>query len=657
LGLLAATAALALYWPGLQTSLIYDTLLHIRIASGLDFLSVWLPAEEFGFYRPLTFLPLIAIRALCGYYPAVLLNALNIGQHALNAGLVVALSWRLWRDGLQALASGLLLALYPFASQAVAVYGHATHPTAAGIILLALHAFLNARRTGRWIWWVTCALLFVFGLLSHEAVVLLGPLAALVQWNAAATPDRSTARQPGDLQSRRADHPWRQALPWALLTVSGFVYVLLYQTFPLTRAPESAGDAGWWLRALYLMQGAAHPLAWLGRRLPGVSSEAAVTGGVVAMVALTVWAGRRRSLQRPLLLGWGWWGAASLLVALPLSTDYLLHGPRLLYLGGVGVCLLWPLLLHPLRRVAAGLPWMLILGFVLLTGGVFVHRQLGLYGELTEPVKRMQHVMAGQPDDEGVLLVNLPAWLSPTQNTYPVGSEHVAMLGYHLFVEELVAHNLRGDRPTLAIQLPEVLTDPGFPLQVIGETDLSRPISAAWAAAGSQVLVVTYSSDAVTTRHAGALSRTGEETALQAQLGPWQLISTLATACGEAVELETSWRWDTGSSPAPTFSLSVQILSEDGRLVGQADGPPLGLRANLVDLEPGWQAQDRRQVPLLAGELPSHLYLGAYDFASGNRLPGYGPDGTPLADAVLVVPIHTDSAHCTAGQVTGNRMQ
>ena len=95
--LLALLAALLLYAPTLRLPLIYDTLLHIRITKELTWATVWLPTPSFGFYRPLTFVPLLAIKGLFGSYPAALLHGINMLQHGLNAFLVSLLVWRLTR--------------------------------------------------------------------------------------------------------------------------------------------------------------------------------------------------------------------------------------------------------------------------------------------------------------------------------------------------------------------------------------------------------------------------------------------------------------------------------------------------------------------------------------------------------------------------------
>ena len=95
-----------LYWRTLQLPLIYDTLLHIRIAGGLNLGSVWLPTEAFGFYRPMTFFPMLVIKQLFHRYPAWLLHGNNVLQHVVNAGLLAWLSWRLWPGWRRAAAAG-----------------------------------------------------------------------------------------------------------------------------------------------------------------------------------------------------------------------------------------------------------------------------------------------------------------------------------------------------------------------------------------------------------------------------------------------------------------------------------------------------------------------------------------------------------------------
>ena len=620
--LLPALAALILYWPTLRLPLIYDTLLHIRIAKGLDLATVWLPTTKFGFYRPLTFLPLLLIRGLFGSYPALLLHGLNVVQHALNAALLAWLAWRLWKNAWSSLAAGLLLALFPFAYQAVAVYGHNVHPTTATLMLLGLHCYLSGRRQRKASWWWLTAGFFVLSLLSHETAVLLGPFAALVQWN-----DEKKANFP-----RQISRLIRE--PWFLLTLAGGLYAIGYQWLPIQRLPqEISNDNSLWPKVLYLGQAAAAPFTWFAHTLPSIGAAPLVLGGLALTAGWTIWAARKRENRLPLLLGWGWWGLASALIAIPLLTDYLLHGPRLLYLGGVGLALAWAALLEPLRRGRLGAwPWLLVLALMLAQNWSFVSGQLALYQELTEPITVAQDAMQNRPADEGILFVNLPTWIAPARNTYPVGSEHVAMLGSYLFLEEIVTQNLGGSRPAKAIQLPEAETDPGYPYHLFGETDLNLGVDADWTPAGSQVLVTRYTELGTQTEHVGTLLPADPDEQPIAVLGPFELLSAEAASCRGTVTLDTRWNWSGDVALPPTVSLFVQALDNTGQVAAQVDGPPLNLRVDLVNPAAGWTIQDRRTLHLAVGASGNQLVLGAYDYASGERFAAVDAGGEALPD-------------------------
>lgn len=631
----AATAAL-LYLPSLALPIIYDSLLHIRIAESMDLASVWLPTDKFGFYRPLTFLPLILIRYFSGFYPSWLLHGLNVAQHALNAALLVALSWRLWRRARWALAAGLLLALFPFAYQAVSIYGHNVHLTAAGLTLLALHAYLRGLETGQMRWWASTAVLFVLGLLNHETGVLFGVLAALVQL----CYGRPALRESSDGVSRRQAY----LLPWLAYVLAGVLYAVVYQWLPISRSvPGTDAGGGLWLETLYLAQGTAYPIAWFARAVPALGAAPAVLCALCISWGLAAWAFRDRLNRSALLVGWGWWGSASLLLLVTLPSDYLLHGPRLLYLGGLGLALLWPVLLEPLGGLKWGaLLWAASVGFVLLHGWQSVTSQLERYRQLTAPIELVREVMDGHPWAEGVLVVNLPAWLAPARNTYPVGAEHVAALGHHLFPEELITVNLRTQRPVQALVLPELLGDPGFPYAAAGETDLSRPVPADWAPAGSQVFVVEYTDQGIQARHAGQLGAVTETRPL-AQFGSFSLYEAEALACDGATTLKTCWGWSNEELPQGTLSVFVQLLGRDGQLIAQADAPPLGTRFNLIAPVPGWQMEDTRALQPLSTD-SSSILVGVYDYHSGTRLTGKDEEQRPLVDDALRLSIQNCDA-------------
>ncbi len=648
-----------LYWPTLRLPLIYDTLLHIRIAEGLTLASVWLPTEAFGFYRPMTFFPMLLIHSLFKGYPAWLLHGNNVLQHAANAGLLAWLSWRLWPDWRRALAGGAIFAVFPFSYQAVAVYGHNVHPAITGLMLLGLHTYLtavsrqnikgtqrNTESRGQIKWWLITAGLFVLMLLTHETAVLFGGLALLVQLCA----------QPDLLKQ------WQKLLrqPWRYFLLAGLVYLVIYQFLPISRAPQvEATGASLWLNGLYLLQAAVFPLAWFAHLLPGSSgaSLTLVSGGLV--LATSGWlAWQRPSWRAPLLLAWGWWGAASLLIGVTLPTEYLLHGPRLLYLGSVGVALLWAQLLAgiwtltPTRSLEGagsaslplsgggpgrGLIWTAVLLFILITSGQFVRTKLTQYEQLTQPVRVWQSTdLAYHPDTE-VVFVNLPQWLDVPPNRYAIGVEFVTMLGDYLFVEELTNANGISKESLWAVELPELQSQTAYAYGIHAQhswpplTDKPRLF-----------FITEFAAEQPQTRFTGLLSPlpgTYEDFNVGAEFDGYTLegptndfaLGDRPTVCDGVVTVWLVWRQRYVDIP-DTTSIFVQVLDANGRLIAQADGPPLGIRPSLLGATPDWALFDLREIPLEKGETAHTLLVGVYDFASGERSLATVNFGQPLPD-------------------------
>ena len=405
-----ALVALGLYWPVLKLPLIYDTLLHIRITSELNWGTVWWPTPSFGFYRPMTFVPLLLVKDLFDGYPAWLLQGMNWLQHGANVALLAGLLLRLWpQRPRRALLAGLLMAVFPFSYQALAVYGHNVHPAIVGLFLVGLHLYVRARgellgtqgnsgelseqlavnseqlavsseqlpvtsdqslslsvsqspvsslqspathHVSHLARWLPTFFVFVLALLTHESAVLFGALAGLVEGAAGgwwlAVGRWPLAAGEGTHFASRITQFIRYALrsPWFVFLVLGGVYFGLYQFLPISRAPQGVdvAAASLTLRLLYVTQAAAYRFAWLAHGWPE-QGVGVLLVGAAATLLLTLNALRYPADRLPLLLGWGWFGLAVLVIAIPLPTDYLLHGPRLLYLGSGGLAVVWAVLL------------------------------------------------------------------------------------------------------------------------------------------------------------------------------------------------------------------------------------------------------------------------------------------------------------------------
>jgi hypothetical protein len=628
--LTAVSLTLWLYWPTLTLPLIYDTLLHIRIAGTLDFGSVWLPTEAFGFYRPLTFFPMLIVERLFGYYPGWLMHGLNVGQHALNAGLLVWLSWRLWRNGRLALLTGLLFALFPFSYQAVAVYGHNVHPTTAGLILLGCHAYLTAWRRGKKRWWTVTFICFILSLLSHESAVLFGGFAALVQWN---------EERKWPAFSRKTGSP--RTSPWLIFLLIGAIYLVGYQFLPLTRPPDagSLNLESLWLRALYLLQAIIYPVAWLGNRLPLDAAPLIIVSGTAVLLLWLSWLTRKSQNRLPLLLGLGWASASYLLIAIPLATDYLLHGPRLLYLGSVGVALLWGVLLEQLFMVES-LRWArwgvgtAVTGFILLTSTLFIQERLDAYAQLTSPVRVVAEVMAERQSEVGIVLINLPEWLDPVGNRYPIGVEFVSMLGHYLFVEELIVNNLHNTYPSYAVSLPELLAETPYAYGIHDQTALD---AVDFSAAEQHLFTTSFTETGIITNHTGWV---GGETAVPPPLATftaYNLIGVTAVACQSTTTVTLTWQIGS-EQPSPTTSIFVQLLNESGQLITQSDGPPFGIRPDMMEGVGKRPLIDIRTLDS-TNQKPTYTLIGVYDYLSGNRYPAQDTQNNPFPDNALQQPV------------------
>lgn len=640
--LIPALLAVVLYWPSLSFPLFFDTLLHIRLSANLNLVNVWLPSPDFGYYRPFLFLPFLLIEPLLGTLPGPLLHGLNVAQHALNALLMTMLVWRLWERRSWAVVAGALAATYPFSYQAVISFGNNIYPLMTNLLLLGLHGYLTAVRGGRWgrqRWpvWAFTVILFAASLLSQELAVLFGGLAALVHWQGTGVGVReliADGRDKGLALFRRH--------PYLLFLAAGALYAALYQLLPIDFGPPPPGTGGGQTaESLYVLQAAVYPVAWFAHLLPTVPAHVILLAGLALLLALTGAAARQRAARGPLIVGWLWWAAATTLPALTLPANYVLHGPRLFYLGSLGMGLVWAVALDAVgRRAPVGRwLWAVATAFIVISSGLFVHGRQEATAEITEPVAVVTEAMAGRPVEEGVVLVNVPAWTSPPRNTFAVGAEFVTLLGEHLFAEEVVQANADKEYPVVAVVAPDLLAETPYPYGVYARFATDH-LEAGWAAAGSHVFITRYSESGLETVYSGRFAPPPEQATVRARFGPYRLLAAAATYCETSVAVTLTWQLQPETAPAEltTSSVFVQLIGNDGQMLSQADGPPLGLRPDLMTVNEGWRMVDRRTLAAGGGE-PSHLLLGVYDYLSGERAAATGSDGERMADDALRIPV------------------
>ena len=598
-----ALVAVVLYRPILSLPLIYDTLLHIRIAKSLDWATVWWPTEQFGFYRPMTFLPFLAIRAIFHHYPPLVLQSFNLIQHALNGVLVAWLVHRLTNRLFQSLLAGLLFVCFPFSYQAMAVYGHNVHPAIANLQLLGLHTALTALGRSSRRWWAVTFGSFLLAILTHESAVLFGWLMLLL----------FLAYRPRNWKTMR----W----PLAFIVLGG-AYLILYQFFPISRAPQTIGDSAVnGAKVWYLLQAAAYPFTGFGHFFPRFSATLVISVGALLTVLMMGGFGRK---QLPaLFFGWGWWGLAALLIALPLPTTYLLNGPRLLYLSSIGLAIAWSACWPQNRR------WQgLILPFfayLLATNLLFVADRLAQYRQLTSGLDLLRSQQSG-----GALLINLPQWIAPPRNSYPLGAEFVAQLGDYLFVEEWTEANGVVANPVRAIKLPELLNATPYGYGIHDQTAW-QTISADWSPQGSDLYLTRYLEDGIKMERFGRFIPQVDSATL-VTIEPYTLHTASAEKCGQRLIITTSWSEDSAELPTTT-SMFAQAIDKQGALIGQVDRPMLGIAPIYLTVPTGWGMVDVRELKIEDSAELDHVLIGFYNYLDGKRyptLPAFPNDAYPL---------------------------
>jgi hypothetical protein len=98
---------------------------------------------------------------------------------------------------------------------------------------------------------------------------------------------------------------------------------------------------------------------------------------------------------------------------------------------------------------------------------------------------------------------------------------------------------------------------------------------------------------------------------------------------------------------APDVTMFVHLLDANGNLVGQLDGGPYGDLYPPHSWRPNSVITDMRTVP--AGVDPTAAAIGMYGRETGNRLPAWDSQDTPLPNSALILPLVPSGTH------TGNQ--
>ena len=645
---------LFLYGDSVTLPFFFDDPVQFRCVEGSSFLGLWTGTGAYGYYRPLPFvLWKLSLWFTSPFRPA-LLHAINVALHILNAALVVVLTRRILpfpRHRMTGLAAGILFLSFPFSYQAVPWIGALTHLLVTSLVLGAVLTAITARSTSRWGWRVLSLVMAVAAFFAHEAGLTLGGW--LLGY---------------ELMHRDDGKPWRISL-WPLVYLAlGVAYVPLYFAVPRAGSPFPPLTAGQLVQnGAYLLQGLAFPVApltrWTMEGWGWSDLSAAYLAGGLTIGILTFLNWRQGTLR-----AWGLALVCFMVTIVPswlvLSFDYVINGPRLLYLASVGSTIAWacgfqalaclgrgagfPACHHGWWRTCASGFTLLLLGLTVAFGCHFVRVRQAIYRLGGELIWQVSQAVSVTPEGERLLVVNCPAWLAPDRLVYPIGHEGVEFMPAYVGVGDLAWVNSGVSRQIRTAKFANTLVPlPGLYCGVrrpaVGWEGLAERLRAA-----DQVYAVHLAPEALTLVRAGTLVE-----ALATQGAPLAvfdarvalLAADVVSTADQTLTVQLVWQAQEPLTDAD-YRVFVHLYDASGALIAQSDGYPMDGLFPFWLWRPGERAEEVRYLALPAS-LPSSNYsvaLGIYDGTSGKRLMALAANGVRFKDDAVPVSITGDGS-------------
>lgn len=623
------------YGFSLRLPFFLDDMVHFRWLEWHSIREIWSSSRLLGYYRPLPF-TLWKILSYIGGYNPVVLHALNLAIHLLNALLVFGLVASRRQHGHLAmgLAAALLFLLFPFSYQAVPWVGSLTHPLVTSLILGALLCHELARRRNSRSLKAVSIVLAAIAPFAHETGVLIAPLLVLLLL----TTDEA-------LSVRDA---LRRAWPyWVCATLGLAVWVLV---------PKEVKQVGFldmlsrWQNGVYFAQGLAYPVAPLATKILRASGrftdlQAAflVCVPVILAWSAALWkAGRGRLVA--LALGWFGLSAAPAWLMLPFS--YVVDGPRLLYGASVGAAIFWtiPLAVRWRRGWIKGFGTALAVLVVMvagLSGYRFIRARVPMYEEMRRTVDRLVEAVRPAPASEDILCVNCPAWIAPLEPTYPVGHEGVTLVPTYSSIGDLVWLHTGEDRTITGAVVPDLLSHWRYHYSCVGSAETLDSVQALLREA-RHVLRADYEGEHILIHNAGGLQAENQEPApsflasFDSRVG---LVSASWQRVGSAIEVLLLWQsWGALAQEATVF---MHLYDSAGQVVSQADGYPVMNLSRPAWWQPGDEWRDARSLRLPDNPAPGTYTIkaGLYPTSGGLRLPAVDAAGQRFQDDAATIAV------------------
>ncbi len=619
-GLIAAVVVT--YWPSLALPLSFDDAWSVRLVRHFTLLDLFTQTQNFGYYRPL-YLAYYRLAAAVGAAGPLLLHTLCIITHTANALLLLRFTPAMLgrRADRMVFATAFLFALNPFAVQAVALPAGLNHLLALLFIQMAMLCYARARASvgRRGPWWGACLGLCACAFLANEIGLSVAGFALAYE-------------------VIRASHMrcWRPEA-WSFLIVAAFAggYAVLYQFIPKGASPEfvfTPGDA--LVRALIALQTLSYPLTLLMSPL-GMSAETTV---LVATAALSVACALalRSPMRDAALLGLMLFAVAVALPILRLPTGYVQNAPRVFYVSNAGTAMVWAAVVLALRAprfqaILAGS----VVAAIGLAGAWHARDQQAFLGRANEPVEAIAAAGAQLAPHERLLAINAPRWVAVPTRRFPMFYEGAIVLADYVEGSDLVLANTGLDRDVWLTQFAL----PGDPSQPYAFQTFGQPFDPTQLTDAARVLQTRYLSNELRTDWIGGAVAQRPAQAAVRFAGGAALVQHHVQPCRDGWIVALQWRGSSAASDMPsTISAFVQVLDAGGTKRAQDDGAPLRGLLPFGQLPLDRDIVDRRMLAA-PGASGAALYVGLYDYATGERLPATDVRGERLAGDALVLPL------------------
>jgi hypothetical protein len=633
IGVFVFTVAL-LYGKVLALPVFFDDMAHFRWLERRTLASLWSTAD--AYYRSLPFIVWKVLLEITGSCSQAVLHGLNLLLHLFNGWCVASLARHFTPTPARKLAVGLLAGelflTFPFDYQIVPWVGAMSHPLSFSLSLTAILFYLALRKT-------RCRLCFFFSLIltvlapfAHQTGLVVTPLLLVMEGLRLADP----------IPSARVLVYLPASLPFLVIRMtidSGRRLVLS----PLEDVLRSG---------VFFLQGFIVPFQAIAMRLmKETTMNDLMAVIVVALVFLgpAAWLIARRGHLRFLLFSLAWFVLAVAPVILFLPYNYILDGPRLLYLSSVAVAMLGAILLvelwawKPLSLLARtlALGW---LALALFIGIRHVRERMTLHNLGGQYIWQLVETARQQPADSVLLYVNALSSLVPKTATFPIGHEGVMLWPDYTLLQDLVWINSDLIRDVRSVTFAGLFQPQSYHFgsrkPAVGWEQLVRLVRES-----DMVWVVDYAPHDIRIKLAGTLRSGGTEqdTGSVAVFGDLVTLTSVTYQVADGT-LYLTLEWHCDKAAPANYSVFVHLVNDRGQLVDQADGYALRGLFPFWLWQQGDTIRDERTLHLsLQPRSAYKILVGIYHLETGERVPAYDLTGQPIVDAA--VPVITIDLH------------